>query len=65
MKSKKELKEIAKAVFTEALANAGYSIYEGRIGRDLTPDEVGAALAYLDKYSEAACKKIGTRYYTL
>ena len=62
MKSKKELREIAKSVLARAVSNASYQIVDEPDRFDLTEEEVNAVVEYIDAYGTTMCKSIRKEY---
>lgn len=64
MKTKQELREIAKSTLVGALANAYYSIADNPREYELTEEEVQTVIAFMNNYGTTMCKAIRKDYYT-
>lgn len=64
MRSKTELKEVAKDALMASVATAYYSVTDGD-RYELTEEEEQIVLDLIRKYGTAMAKAIGERYYTL
>ena len=65
MKTKKELREIAKEALVDALAKAYYAISDDPDEHGLTEEEAEAVVALMDTYGTTMCKAIRKKYYTV
>ena len=65
MKTKTELKEIAKNRLVEALAVAYYKIFDNPDEYGLTDEEVNEVCSLMNKYGETMSKSIKKKFYTL
>lgn len=65
MKTKKELREIAKEALVDALAKAYYSISDDPSEHDLTEEEANEVIAYMHTYGTTMCKAIRKDFYTV
>lgn len=65
MKSKRELRDIAKERLVGALAKAYYSVCDDPEFYGLTDDEADVVVKYMNSYGETMCKAIRKEYYTV
>lgn len=65
MKTKTELREIAKNSLTRALSKAYYSVVDNQEDLGLSEDELNEVLKLMDNYGKAMCKSIRKDYYTV
>lgn len=63
MKTKKELRNIAKEALVDALAKAYYSVTDGD-DYELTDEEVSLVVELMNKYGSTMCKSINKEYFT-
>lgn len=65
MKTKKELRNIAKQTLVKALAKAYYDVSDHADDFSLTEDEVIEVIEFMDSYGKTMCKAIREKYYTV
>jgi len=65
MKTKKELREIAKEALVDALAKAYYDVSDNADEHGLTEDEVEEVIELMRTYGTTMCKAIRKEYYTV
>lgn len=65
MKTRKQIREIAKDAIQEALSKAYYRISDNPDEFDLTEDEVQDVIKTMDDICDALCKRMGRKHYTV
>lgn len=65
MKTKTELREIAKEALVDALAKAYYDISDNAEDRGLSEDDVEEIIKYMNNYGRTMCNAIRKKYYTV
>ena len=65
MKTKKELRNIAKDSLVNALAKAYYAVVDNADYLDLTEEETEQVITLMDNYGQTMCKAIRKEYHTV
>lgn len=65
MKTRKQIREIAKDAIQEALSKACYRISDNPDEFNLTEDEVQDVIKIMDDICDTLCKRMGRKHYTV
>lgn len=65
MKTKKQIREIAKDEIQKALSKAYYRVSDNPDDFELSEDELQEVIKTMDEISTALCKRMGREHYTV